>query len=213
MTQIFWSIAPTLGIFVYYIWRLFPSKLREISIILFVAILPLVYQKSKLSVQNFSRPLVKLESPAFLKGSFVTRPMFHFINELEDAIKKVQKTKPDVALAIMGEDALYAVFVNNTWNPSRYHVIWPGLFSPKDSALRMESIQKKRPMVLFQGTRIPLDTIEVNNFIKANNYKIIYQFPFKGIRWWFTSQSNDADANTKNSNLGVVLTCPVEFCK
>jgi len=215
LCHVFWSVAPGLGVFTYFIWKLLGLRHGAAALVIALMFLPPTIQKAHLGCTNLLRPLSELNEPSVLSGMKVPAPLAEYIGVLDSATRSILDKYPNTPIVVKGDDALYATFAKNHWNASPYCIEWAGLMSGQKLNLKLEEIHKRRPIVLFQKIpysdkdAVSLDT--VMPFNKSENYAVIAEIPFQPLRWWWGGQQ-EKDMVTVDSPLrSMVVVAPQEL--
>jgi hypothetical protein len=188
--QGWWSLAPGIGVFAFWILRMAGNRALAVTLALSVLVLPLVLQRATQAVRTLLVPRVTIRDPALLAGMRLlpkdAAALSPFLAALDDYIAKHPKT----ALFIDGADTtIYASLVPDLHNPSNIWFYDRSLPIPRPEeveARRHEFIRVRRPLLLFawnipdppvQSTPRELEAyhklVQVNRDRKANMERII----------------------------------------
>jgi hypothetical protein len=151
--HVLWAVAPALGLVVYVFWRGSRWPAWAAALVLTAAFLPSLWAKYQLVRQTLARPLVTLEHPAVLRGMRVPPELAHRLERIAALLTQVERHRPGIASALIGDDALFACFTQNLTNPSPYYVTWAGLIEPADNRERWNSIHANRPVMFLHSAR------------------------------------------------------------
>ena len=215
LPQVFWSLAPSFGLFVYLIWKGFGLRAEVAALMLAIAFAPAGIQKIHHARLTLSSHFVELNEPAILRGMRVSPTLAEYISTLDTATQKILDKAPDTPITVCGGDALYATFANNCWNASPYYIDWPGLMSAEETKHRREKIHERRPIVLFQpiywSTHDNVDVRTVEAFKNSERYVTIAEIPYQPLAWWFGGQREHDKATTDSLLRSMVVVAPEEL--
>ena len=171
--HIFYSLAPTFGLFVYGLWRWTGWPAAVVATVLLAAFLPSIWGRVRAIPPAVNRPLVTLEKPAILRGMRVPPEQARSLGLIADALGRIMRQQPDIPSAMIGNNALYLCLTNNQDNPTPYYVTWRGLASQPDNLQRWQYISAVRPMLILQQARWDA----VNDFYHRSRYVPLLYVP------------------------------------
>ncbi len=151
--HIFYSLAPTFGLFVAALWRWSGWPAPLVAAGFAVLLLPAGYYRVSSMGPALNRPLLTLEQPAVLRGMKVPPEQIVTLTEVDATLKLILHYRPDVPSVLIGDSALYLCLTKNLANPTPYYVTWRGLASQADNVQRWAYIADVRPIMILQNAR------------------------------------------------------------
>ena len=148
--HIFWSLAPSFGLFVHLVWRWTGWRPFVVLIVLGCALGPMISAKIASARDKLTQPLETLSRPAILCGMRVTTEEAHGLELIDATLRRLLDKAPMTPSALIGNDALFLCFTPNRNNPSPYFVTWPGLLSAEQKSDRWNRILEMRPILFVQ---------------------------------------------------------------
>jgi hypothetical protein len=150
--HVFWAVAPGVGLLIYGIYRLSGLESRQCALGLLLIISVVIYDKYRWGLYTITRPYVRMESPAVMRGIQVDPLLAEAFGRVDTMGAKILSADPAVGVIMYGDDALYLTWFNSRENPSPYYVTWPTLLKEGDIKRRWDYVVSHRPVVLMNGT-------------------------------------------------------------
>ncbi len=188
LPQQWWSLAPSCGLLTYFIWVSL-GKNQWAAILVFAALLvPSTAQKARLSSVNLSQQRIELHQPQILSGMKVSRSMDAVVESITSALGAYSRTAGPKPIAVIGDDAMFGVFAEDTTNPTAYYTEWDGLLRPQELSRRREFIVRTRPIVVFASPYKAIDKRSAEVFCAENQYEKLCSIRYRPIDWWIGGQ-------------------------
>lgn len=162
----FYALAPVCGLFVSAVWRWSGRSSPVVAALFAAVLLPAVYIKVQSIPPALNRPLVTLAQPEVLRGMRVAPEQARSLEQIAEVLARIDRYRPDLPGALIGNDALYLCFLRNQANPTPYYVTWRGLADPADNRQRWDYIHRTRPLLILQKARWEA----VNEFYQRERY-------------------------------------------
>ncbi|MDB6114254.1 MAG: hypothetical protein JWQ62_1199 [Lacunisphaera sp.] len=164
--HMFYALGPVFGLFIFAAWRWSGRSAPLVAAGFAVLLLPAIIAKVRALPPVLNLPLVTLTKPAVLRGMKVPAAQARGLDQIADTLALVERFRPDVPAALIGNDALYLCFLRNQDNPIPYYVTWFGLASDADNGARWAYIRRTRPVLILEKARWEA----VNDFYRLNRY-------------------------------------------
>lgn len=175
--HVFYALAPVFGLFVYAIWRWSGWSAALVAALFAAVLLPAAATKARAIPPALARPLVTLTQPAILRGMRVPPEQARSFAQVAEVVALVERHRPDMPVAMIGDNALYLAFARNQTNPTPYYVTWPGLAAPADNERRWAYIQRTRPLMILQNARWEA----VDDFYRRQQYVPLLYVPAEAL--------------------------------
>ena len=204
--QYFWSLAPACLVFPYLLHRLTRRNIFLTYAMIALIVAPTIFLIVTEARRKLARPSVRLASPAVFAGMNVSPGMAELVNNLETQIRSYLKSSPDSQLLVIGDDAMYCLFVDNLENLTPYYVTWEpsGLESEAEGQKRRNMIRQKRPIVVLGGSMLPVDPARVERFLTDNGYRKLFEVPYRETIWWHAGQLEEYNVGADDRLTAVI---------
>lgn len=183
-----WALGPTLGLFVYSLWRWSGWSAPVTTLVLSLALVPSFAYRLRAAQSALAEPYVKLTHPEVLSGMKVSPAQAALYTEVSKVVDRVVQIQPDIPGVLLGNDALFLCLIPNRANPLPYFVSWPMLTDSIGERQRWSYILRVRPLVFFHKT----DWSIVNRFYRENRYIPIAYFHAEGLEIAIPRETADA---------------------
>ena len=168
-----WALSPTVGLFVYALWRWTGWPAAILTMVLaacFLAPAISVVHSVRLSM---TQPTVTLAEPAFLKGMRVSPQQAQTLATVSATVQRALRYAPALPSALFGQNALLLCYTPNRENPTPYVFDLPGLAPAEEDQKRFTYIQAKRPMLFFCNPKRDI----LSGLLQANHYASLAYIP------------------------------------
>jgi hypothetical protein len=171
--HVLWALAPAFGLFVHLFWRSARWSAPVTALVLAAVFLPAVWAKARSARLALARHLVTLEHPSVLRGIQVPAAQAQGFRQITALLEQVERHRPGLPSALIGNDALFLCFTHNHTNPSPYYVTWIGLADPAANQRRWDYIQSVRPLMFLHKARWEA----VDDFYRRARYLPVLYLP------------------------------------
>ena len=118
----FWSIAPGIGLFVFYLFRSVGGRVPAVAAGILLFALPLC--AGRVIQVAEAGPHARIPGDSILAGVYVPADDLPRWNALLDAVDRQVAARPDIPMLLRGPDGLFGTLVKNLRNPSPFFISW-----------------------------------------------------------------------------------------